>query len=363
MKDMNQLKNTLTLIFLIALATIGKTQNCYEVLSDATGIDRTQNQSELETVACELRQAFPTEFKNQFKVFGFGFYSQNEYMEGGFDKFWDMAKEDAAVESPFYLLMGRQLPDSQGNSKMWFDLKLPNEGNFACITEEERNIIYNNIEYVLTNTFTTNFSSLEFNYSEIAAMQRLKLIVEEVVNCCQTNFTGETCSFCIPSDDFIQEYLLSEGFSKIDLSFEIDGIVSAKEKDESAKKRSTGDYVTDYANLSILIDGEIVDIEKKLETELDAYAIEGNNPKFFIIKNSNLCDGTYETVRNEIDDNLPNLSGIIYIRDDVSENDEMYAVVYGVLNEELEGVNGYSIGDLEESTSNSISSFQQLVPM
>ena len=133
MKDMNQLKNTLTLIFLIALATIGKTQNCYEVLSDATGIDRTQNQSELETVACELRQAFPTEFKNQFKVFGFGFYSQNEYMEGGFDKFWDMAKEDAAVESPFYLLMGRQLPDSQGNSKMWFDLKLPNEGNFACI--------------------------------------------------------------------------------------------------------------------------------------------------------------------------------------------------------------------------------------
>jgi len=41
----------------------------------------------------------------------------------------------------------------------------------------------------------------------------------------------------------------------------------------------------------------------------------------------------------------------------------MYAVVYGVLNEELEGVNGYSIGDLEESTSNSISSFQQLVPM
>ena len=356
---MNHLRKALTLVVFIGLVNIGQSQNCYEVIADMSGFDTSPYQAELEASACELKDAFPAEFQDQIKVYDFGFNSQNEFMQGGFQAVWDKVLSE--IPTDYYLIFGKQTDRTGIYTKFWFDMKLPDQGHFSCLTTEERNIIYDNMKFVLNSSYDS-FNRSPFNYAqcEILTINRLKLLVEEIVNCCDPSIRT-SCSFCIPSDDIIQEYLQAEGFTKIDLSFEIGGIVSAREKQENAQKRSTGDYVTDYTNFEILIDGELIDVEDKLEAQLDNYAHDGNSPKFFIIKNSNLCDGTYELVRDQVNANLPEISGTIYIRDDISASDEMYAVVYGVLNEELEGIGAYSIGELNESTSNSITSFQELV--
>ncbi len=84
---MKSTKITSTILLLFVLMSIGKTQNCYSVIADMSGVDTNPYQTELETTACELKAAFPVELQNQFKVFDFGSYSFNEKMEGGFKIF------------------------------------------------------------------------------------------------------------------------------------------------------------------------------------------------------------------------------------------------------------------------------------
>ena len=77
-------KQIQVLLLFFFTSTLGFSQNCFNLIADMSGIDNASYQTELEAAACELRNAFPEEFRNDFKVFDFGFYSMTEYMQGGF---------------------------------------------------------------------------------------------------------------------------------------------------------------------------------------------------------------------------------------------------------------------------------------
>jgi hypothetical protein len=129
-------KTILLGLFTILTMAIGNSQNCYEKLVDFTGLNFSNQSNELEIAACNLRYSLPVEYREQFRVYDMGFYSMNEYMTGGFQNvFNDKIKEVSAL-STYYLLFGRQMPDRQGNAKIWMALKLPPSDLADCNNRE-----------------------------------------------------------------------------------------------------------------------------------------------------------------------------------------------------------------------------------
>lgn len=173
------MKMTLKIIlFLLVFANMGYSQNCYIKLSDATGSDMSEYQTDLEAKACELQQAFPTEYQNQFKVYDFGFYSLNEYTQGGFDAVMDKMKTSANSQSNFFLIFGRQFSDSKGRTKVWVDFLIPDPSNFDCIAQKDIETIKLQIKQIGNSTD----SPYDWKNTEIKAMEflRQKILCSEI---------------------------------------------------------------------------------------------------------------------------------------------------------------------------------------
>ena len=145
------MKNFFFVIYLL-ISTFLTGQNCYKVVADLTGFPTSEYESILEPLACSLINEMPTEFQNQFKVYHFGFYSQNEFMQGGFQAAWQIAINDAKSTTPYYLLFGRQNEDSKGNSRIWVEISLPSTGNFSCLSDVNRAAIKYRVENAV-NTY------------------------------------------------------------------------------------------------------------------------------------------------------------------------------------------------------------------
>ena len=160
----------LILFLIIFIQTNVEGQNsCYINLGDVSGIDISQYQTELNEAACELVQAFPAEFQDQFKVYDIGFYSQNEFMEGGFQAVLDYY-HNYEVNSPYYLVFGRQYSGSNGLLNIWISLKLPNDPNFPCKNKE------NQIVAILEGLYNPIDGSVSSEQAEIEIMRLVKLL-------------------------------------------------------------------------------------------------------------------------------------------------------------------------------------------
>jgi len=92
----------------------GSTLNgqCYENLGEMSGIDVSSYQSDIEAAACSLRDALPQEYRNDFKVFDFGYYTLNESM-GEVDAIWDAKILESQSKASYYVLFGK-LSNSSG---------------------------------------------------------------------------------------------------------------------------------------------------------------------------------------------------------------------------------------------------------
>lgn len=209
---MNQIKNTLTLILLFAFAIIGQSQNCYEIIADMSGFDTSPYQAELENAACELKNAFPAEFQDQFKVYDFGFYSQNEFMQGGFQAVWD--KVVAEIPTDYYLIFGKQTDRTGIYTKFWVEVKLPTTNNFSCFESD----FFNLITFQIKKTVSDNFHALggnPHNYAnaEIAGIAKLKDWIFEIVNCCEPDpGLRSNCSICSWTYPDIIDYYIDNQF-------------------------------------------------------------------------------------------------------------------------------------------------------
>lgn len=162
-------------------------QPCYVRLTDASGISTDSYQQELEAAACSLRAVFPAEFQQSFKVFDFGFYLHHP-VTTGYPQIVEVASNDVATRSPYYLLFCKQTDPTGVYTKFWVDLKLPDTGKFGCIdllSPTLRGDIKKKIEYVATTTYAQDGNQFfQYARAEKAAMAALQKIVADFVECC-----------------------------------------------------------------------------------------------------------------------------------------------------------------------------------
>lgn len=216
MKKMNQLKSTLTVILLLVFTNIGQSQNCYEVIADLSGFDTSPYQAELDIAACELRNAFPAEFQNQFKVYDFGFYSQNEFMQGGFQAVWD--KVVSEIPTDYYLIFGKQTDQTGIYTKFWVDIKLPSSSIFVCTDETTLTSLVHEVR---------SFTELKYSQSarnpssypeaEIFGLNRLKTYIQNQEECCDTGQRriSSQCGACLTIAE-TKSILNFEGYESYD---------------------------------------------------------------------------------------------------------------------------------------------------
>ena len=85
-----------------------------------------------EAAACDLIRSLPSEFQNQFRVYDFGFYRLNEYMEEGVDKIWQEMIRQVEQMTPYYLIFGKESSTQGIYSTIRVAVKLPLAESFGC---------------------------------------------------------------------------------------------------------------------------------------------------------------------------------------------------------------------------------------
>lgn len=313
-------KITQTIMILIAFMTIGKSQDCYNVLADMSGFNTEPYQTQLETAACELIQAFPSEFQDKFKVYDFGFYSLTENFQGGFQAVWDN-KVIPSIESPYYLLFGKQSDKTGMYTKFWLALKLPNSGNFECYTETQYNLLQNTIlakveeDYLKSGKIPSNYAN-----AEVAGMNYLKQRIIDMVDCCQPTLRNpdESCNGCPKSEDILTFY--QDGtFDEYDIEVVTDDFGIPIELEPLYN-----DNIEDFAVNLYELDGNIIDPFSEVAAELDNLGL-GTNALGIILNNYSLCDDpTVPTFRSS------NSEALSYFDSDFVVSGKVLVIVYHI---------------------------------
>ena len=178
-------RNILILTLSILLTINSYSQNCYIELTDLSGSNIHENIQQLEEAACSLKVALPEEFRANFNVYNFGFYSLTQYMPGGYETVFNQMKNFASSNSTYYVLFGIQVQNSRGDLKIWIDFNLPNVEHFHCIKDWEH------VKYQVRNIGSRNLIIDELPNSEIEIIKYLRLKIE-----CK-----EICDNLIDDDD------------------------------------------------------------------------------------------------------------------------------------------------------------------
>ncbi len=247
-------------------------QNCYEVIADKSGMDIAPYQAELEAAACELIQTFPEEFQDSFKVYSFGFYSQHESMDYGFNAVWEKVISD--IESPYYLIFGKQTDKNGVYTKFWVDLVLPRENIFYCIDQLSLNLRENlrkKYEIIANQTHElNNKSNTQYKISEIEVMNQISDYLEEISDCCDyQNRSSSGCSTCVLNESQFEWKLEDEGLLGASVAKIIDNTYPGMGMEEIGYTIESNNIIID---LDVAIASFISQIHSKFpETEIEVY--------------------------------------------------------------------------------------------
>lgn len=191
-------------------------QSCYKRLSDVSGITPTQKQLDsLEYAACQLRASLPDTFQNDFHVYDFGFYLHNENMVGGYPEAFQVAINQAQLDSKYYLIFGKQT-DSKGiYTKFWVQINLPHSKGFYCLAQESPNFNYDlSYKYqFVTNSFhrENNLSPQLYAAAECNTMGLIAMQIGKIIQCCNQN--TKICDVCLLTPKEIRNYLEGQGYT------------------------------------------------------------------------------------------------------------------------------------------------------
>lgn len=232
-------------------------QSCYTVIGDYNGFQNPSIISELNTKSCELKDAMPSRFRNDFGVFDFGFYPLNENMAEGFDGFWQEAQKLAIASKSYYLLIGREASINGIYNKIHIDLKFPKSHELDCVTDEQISYLRFQIEKNVNSI--KNKSLLEL---ETKAIEIFKDFVETKIICCdQGNRTQ--CGNCLDVEDFT-EYLSDNNFNSTNV-----------QTLTKTNLNVISENVKEFAQLNFTLDGTQVDVNqdvKDLVAELKEFS-------------------------------------------------------------------------------------------
>ncbi len=266
-------------VFFLCFLQTASSQNCYVQLDEASGFDVSPYQADLNAKACELKAIFDSiGFADSFKVYSFGFYVEMEYYDGySYPQAFIDRQEQVAQLSPYYLLIGRQSDHSGVFTRFWVDVKLPETGNFECLTQVDRNIIISKIKAIINN----KHGQLEkhpntFSMSETEGMDSLIAFVNKQIDCCYIG-NRTVCNGCL-TDDEIRFFLEDQGFSSITVDSSFSTLMLPK-----------NDMVEDYAQVIAIVAGQEWDLHNSLMNDLDKAINKGFSAKGVIMDNENIC--------------------------------------------------------------------------
>lgn len=207
------------LMFLMLLVPNLGAQN-YIHLGDAAGYNYidTSKVGEVEGAIQELIQIFPEDFRDDFKVYDFGFYLHHESYIGGHPEAFQTKINQ--IQSPNYLAFGKQTDANGIYTKFWVELKLPNTDQFACLDLVGNDFRANLKERLndhanLTHRLNNNTSNL-FYEAEIATIKELKKRLSDLWACCDGTLNlleGESCSFSGVEGYDVFNKMIAEGFA------------------------------------------------------------------------------------------------------------------------------------------------------
>ncbi len=218
---MKAIKITVLLLFLtgtIYAQNCCESGGCYIRLDDISGVDTDTFQNSLQAAACELVQAFPEDFRRDFRVYDFGFYLHNENFDGSYPDVFEQVKSQ--IDKPYYLLFGKQTDSTGVYNKIWVEVKLPETNIFECYTEEERAFIPLRILSKLNETYDKmGRNAFYYAEAEISGMNKLIKIINKAKECCYVSALREPdeCPSC-PDNDEIKTILERYGFFNIPVS-------------------------------------------------------------------------------------------------------------------------------------------------
>ncbi|MBK7339145.1 MAG: DUF2380 domain-containing protein [Saprospiraceae bacterium] len=207
------MKNIILHLFLVLLCrNLVIAQSNYVQLADMSGYNT--GTGNIATLADEANAALP-EIYRSFKVIDFGYYIHNGE-QGLTEEIMANAETQAASESPYFLLVGKESNPEGVLNRFTVKLKIPLVAN--CLSQEDVDIKAQELENLLNNentgptTYITNLAKATADLRDY-----FKYMTD---SCCYagiSGFTGEMCSgiMCNVPSDFLPQL----NFTNDDLKF------------------------------------------------------------------------------------------------------------------------------------------------
>jgi hypothetical protein len=197
-------------------------QTCFVKKTDPSGFNVSDQLHALEQAACNLKNTFPEPFKSQFKVIDAAYYLHNPVMKDASLNLWDYLKQEASNESPYYLLVAREITTTEFISRFRVDVKFPTTGEFDCVTAAKIISLGQQVEAVMNQKYLASGKSpYQYPNAEIEGMKVLQDEVFRFVDCClccqnrpEQKMMSDSCSQCTFSGDAMAGYLKSLGFAE-----------------------------------------------------------------------------------------------------------------------------------------------------
>ncbi|MFM2393295.1 MAG: hypothetical protein RLZZ546_1277 [Bacteroidota bacterium] len=268
-------KQILSLLFFLIIAAASTSQSCYNnTITDLSGINPGSTLTELETISCKLRDSIGS----NFTVYEGAVYRHSSKFNEGIEPYVQGLISEVQSKSDYYILIVKIASDLDVFERVYVNLKLPQIGNYACISREFPNFASN-----LQNLIESNINAEILGESSIdkfsAIVKGLKLMSEKLTTkklCCLNANRSNSCSDCDISKSQVITDLIINKFILYPDSFAV-------------SSGSTSTYPSVYTNLSFTFDSLSRD---QLVTEFlsNSTLIGENNAKIIISDDQIYCN-------------------------------------------------------------------------
>mgnify|MGYP000861037652 CR=1 FL=1 len=268
----------------------------YVYLSNLSGFEYNNSEKQkLEQTATALVSSLPSTFQTSFKVFDFGIYPVNGYIDGRIEEISLDLKANADIRSDYYFLFGR-IQNNLGEASFWVKLKLPNDGNFQCFNQVYFDLLENSVLNNLENNFTRN-ESLPSAYSDVAieGMNYLKSRISDMIGCCDVRLRNpeDACNVCPKAEDILMKYR-NLGFDETDITIDLDEFgLPVRFKEENHPN------ILDFATIAYTEEGHGMYLFGSVAAEIDMNMDGSEDVLGVILDNESLCvDPALTAMRN-----------------------------------------------------------------